>query len=65
MYLYPGGGLSILTDRDQRSWVFLNDPKKYFGTDSRPKNILSKEQDPKNTLVRHDYDMIIKKNCAH
>ena len=24
----PGGGLDKPTDRDQRSWVFLNDPKK-------------------------------------
>ena len=27
---FPGGGLDKPTDRDQRSWVFLNDPRKYF-----------------------------------
>ena len=26
----PGGGLGKPTDRDQKSWVFLNDPKKTF-----------------------------------
>ena len=25
--LFPGGGLGIPTDRDQQSWVFLNNPK--------------------------------------
>ena len=34
---YPGGGLDKPTDRDQRSWVFLNDPKKYFATNRKPK----------------------------
>ena len=50
----PGDGLSILTDRDQRSLIFLNDPKKYFATGRRPKKILSKKQEPKNTLITHD-----------
>ena len=45
--LIPGGGLSILTDRDQQSWVFLNDPKKYFTNDRRPKKILFEKQDSK------------------
>ena len=37
----PGGGLGIPTDRDQQSWVFLNDPQKYFASDSKPQEILS------------------------
>ena len=59
---YPGGGLDKPTDRDQRSWVFLNDPRKYFATNRKPKKRLSKKQNPKNTLkntiyfakVKHD-----------
>ena len=33
----PGGGLAILKDRDQRSRVFLNDPKQYLPTERKPK----------------------------
>ena len=41
-----GGELGIPTDRDQQSWVFLNNPKKYFATDRKPKKILSGKQNP-------------------
>ena len=37
-FLIPGGGLDKSTDRDQRSWVFLNYPKQYFANDRTPKN---------------------------
>ena len=43
----PGGELGILRDRDQWSWVFLNNPKKYFATDRKPKKILFGKQNPK------------------
>ena len=43
----PGGGLDKPTDRDQRSWVFLNDPKKYFATNRKPKKILSEKENSK------------------
>ena len=33
--LPPGGGLGVPTDRDQRSWVFLSNPKKYFDTERK------------------------------
>ena len=42
-----GGGLDKPTDRDQGSWVFLNDPKKYFVTNRKPQTILSEKQNPK------------------
>ena len=59
---FPGGGLDKPTGRDQRSWVFLNDPKKYFATNTKPKKLFSEKQNPKNTLrntiyfpkVKHD-----------
>ena len=43
----PGGGLGIPTDRDQRSWVFLKDPRKYFVTDRKPQKIPSEKPNPK------------------
>ena len=47
----PGGGLDKPTDRDQRSWVFLNYSKKYFATDRNPKNKnFPKGKTLKNTL---------------
>ena len=60
----PGGRFDKPTDRDQRSWVFLNDPKKYFATNRKPKKILFEKQNPKkypqNTIhfakVKHDND---------
>ena len=36
------GGLGILTDRDQRSWVFLNDPKNIFPLTENQKNTFPK-----------------------
>ena len=64
----PGGGLDKPTDRDQRSWVFLTYPKKYFATDRMPKKYFPKNKTLKNTLqnaihlaqVKHD--MIIMEN---
>ena len=67
----PGGGLDKHTDRDQRSWVFLNYPKKYFATDRTPKKILSEKQNPKNILQKHyslakvKHDIIIMENRAY
>ena len=68
----PGGGLGIPTDKDQRSWVFLKDQKKYFVTDRRPKKMPSEKSTPKKhppktrfvqqKLLKHD--MIIMKNCV-
>ena len=43
----PAGRLDKPTDRDQWSWVFLNDPKKTFATNRKPPKILSDEQNPK------------------
>ena len=40
----PGGGLSILTDRDQRSWAFLNDPKNILPPTEDPRKILCLQQ---------------------
>ena len=42
-----GSGLGIPTDRDQRSWVFLNNPKKYFSTDRKPKKYFQKTKPEK------------------
>ena len=61
-FVSPGGGLEKPTDRDRRSWVFLNDPKNTFATNRKPKKKLSEKQNPKNTLkntihfakVKHD-----------
>ena len=33
----PGGGLGIPTDRNQRSWVFLNSPKNTLPLKENPK----------------------------
>ena len=32
------GGLGKDTDKDKRSWVLLDDRKKYFTTDRKPKH---------------------------
>ena len=47
---HPGGGLDKPIDRDQRSWVFLNDQKRYFASNRKPRKILFEKQHPKNTL---------------
>ena len=62
-FVSTGGGLEKPTDRDQRSWVFLNDPKKNTLplTENPQKNTFRKAK-PKNTLkntihfakVKHD-----------
>ena len=31
----PDGGIDKPTDKDQRVWVFLNNPKKYFANDKK------------------------------
>ena len=49
----PGGGLEKPTDRDQRSWVFLNDPKKYFATNRKPKKYFPKSKTIKKYLQKH------------
>ena len=49
----PGGGLEKPTDRDQQSWVFLNDPKKYSATNRKDKKILSEKQNPKKYPQKH------------
>ena len=56
MYLLanPGGGLGKPTDRDQRSSVFLNDPKKYFPLTENPQKYFPKSKTLKNTLLRND-----------
>ena len=48
------GGLDKPTDRDQWSWVFLNDQNKYFATNRKPKKILSKKQNPKKFLEKYN-----------
>ena len=42
--LYPGSGLDNPTDRDQRSWVFLNNPKNTLPLTENPPKILSEQQ---------------------
>ena len=59
---HPGGGLDKLTDRDQRSWVFLNDPKNTLPQTENPNKYFPKSKTLKNTLkntinfskVKHD-----------
>ena len=43
----PGGGLDKSTDRDQRSWVFLNYPKNTLPLTENPKKTLCEKQNPK------------------
>ena len=44
--LKPGGGLDRPTDKDQRIWVFLNDPKNTLPLTETPQKILSEKQNP-------------------
>ena len=48
----PGGGLDKPTDRDQRSWVFLNDPKNTLPLTDRenPKKYFPEKQNTNKTL---------------
>ena len=48
--LPPGGGLGVPTDRDQRSWIILNNPKSTLPLKENPKNTFRKL---KNTLLKH------------
>ena len=43
-------GLGVPTNRDQQSWTFLKDPRKYFATDRKPTNIFSEKENPVETL---------------
>ena len=64
----PGGELGIPTDRDQRSWVFLNNPKKYFATDRNPQKVLSGKRTqkiPSQDTFQVKYDLIMMKNCVY
>ena len=49
----PGGGLDEPTGRDQRCWVFRNNPQKYFATNRKPKKILCEKQNPKKHPKKH------------
>ena len=53
-HLGPVSGLGIPTDRDQRSWVFLKDPKNTLSLTEDPKIYLLKSQTLKITVLRHD-----------
>ena len=67
----PGGGLGIPTDRDQRSWVFLSNPKNTLALKENPKKYFPKSETLKNILLRHnsfskvDYEMIIMKSRVY
>ena len=69
--LCPGGGLGKQSDRDQHSWVLLDNQIKYIASDRKPKNILSKKQNPKKYSCKHDslrrssHDMMIMKDFAY
>ena len=58
--LAPRGRLGILTDRNQLSWIFLNDPKNTF------QKLTPKKCPP----IRYDifekgkYNMLIMKDCV-
>ena len=41
--IFPRGGRGILTDRDQRSWVFLNNPKILCHRKKTPQKMLSEK----------------------
>ena len=66
--LSPGGGLNKPTDRDQRSWVFLNYPKNTLPLTEHPKKYFPKSKTLKNTLqntihlAKVKHSMIIMEN---
>ena len=67
---FPGGGLGMLTDRDQWSWVFLNDRKEYFATDRKRKTYFPKSKTlkiPSSDIrsAKFKHSMIVMKNFAH
>ena len=49
-----GGELGIPTDMDQRSWVFLNNPKNTLPLKENPKKYFPKSETLKNTLLKHN-----------
>ena len=51
--LAPRGGLDKPTDRDQQSWIFLNDQKHTLPLTENPKKILSKKQNPKKIALKN------------
>ena len=61
----PGGGLDKATDRDQRSWVLLNNPKNTLPPTENPKKYFPKNKTLKNTVkntihfAKVKHDMII------
>ena len=55
-------GLGKHTDRDQRSWVLMDDRKKYFATDRKPKKYFPKSKTRKR---RSSHDIMRMKNCAY
>ena len=50
----PCGGIGILTDRDQLSWVLLNNPKNTLPLKENPKKYLPKSETLKGTLLKHN-----------
>ena len=50
----PGGELGIPTDRDQRSWVFLRNPKNTLALKENPKKYFPKSETLKNTANKHN-----------
>ena len=42
----PGGGLGIPTDRDKRSWIFLNEQKNTLSLTEDPKKIPCEKPSP-------------------
>ena len=50
----PGAEFDIPTDRDQRSWVFLDNPKNTLPLTENPNKCSLGSKTLKNTLSRHD-----------
>ena len=61
---FPEGGLKKPTGKDQRSWLFLNDPKNIV-TDRKSPKILSLKQNSSVCLVNVKHDVIIMKICVY
>ena len=54
-FLTPSGGrLGIPTDRDQRIWVFQNNPKNILLPKENPKKYFPKSETLKSTLLKHN-----------
>ena len=50
----PGGDHGIPIDRDQRSWVFLKNPKNTLPLKENPKKYFPKSETLKNALLKHN-----------